>query len=83
MAQHFNSTGHSIFDVQVRGVVLCSGTNIQRKEREMLLISQLGNVQPKGPNINFSFIWIETLYISCAPYYTRESFDHFYVYDIA
>jgi len=31
VAQHFNSTGHSISDVQVRGVALCSGTNIQRK----------------------------------------------------
>ena len=54
--QHFNSTGHSISDAQVRGGVLCSGTNIQRKQPEMRLIFQLGTVQPKGLNINFSFI---------------------------
>ena len=38
MAQHFNSTGHSISDVQVRGVALCSVTNVQRRQREMQLI---------------------------------------------
>ena len=59
--------GHSISDVQVRGVALCSGTNIRRKQHEMRLIFQLGTVQPKGMNINFSFIWIGTLYTSCAP----------------
>ena len=61
-SQHFNSTGHSISDVQVRGVTLCSGTNIQRKQREMRLIFQLGTVQPKGLNINFIFIW-DVIYI--------------------
>ena len=55
VTQHFNSTGQSISDVQVRGVALCSGINIQRKQREMRLIFQLGTVQPKGLNINFSF----------------------------
>ena len=47
--------GHSISDVQVRGVAFCSGTNIRRKQHEMRLIFQLGTVQPKGMNINFSF----------------------------
>ena len=28
---HFNCTGHSISDDQVRGVVLCGGTNLHRK----------------------------------------------------
>ena len=51
VAQHFNSTGHSISDVQVRGVALRSGTDIQRKQCEMRLIFQLGTVQPKGLNI--------------------------------
>ena len=41
MAQHFKSTGRSISDVQVRGVALCSGTNIQQKQPEMRLICQL------------------------------------------
>ena len=77
MPQHFNSTKHSLSDVQVSGLALCSGTNIQRKQREMRLIFQLGAVQSKGLNINFSFIWIGTLYTSCA------RFDHFYVYSIA
>ena len=56
VAQHFNSTGHSISDVQVCGVALCRGTNIQQKQREMWLIFQLDTVQPKGLKINFSFI---------------------------
>ena len=55
------------------GVALCSGTNIQRKQREMRLTFQLGTVQPKGLNINFSFIWIGTLCSSCARYYTTSS----------
>ena len=56
VAQNFNSTGHSISDIQVCGVALCSGTNIQRKQREMRLIFHLGTVLPKGRNIHFSFI---------------------------
>ena len=84
VAQHFNSTGHSISDVQVCGVALCRGTNIQQKQREMWLIFQLDTVQPKGLKINFSFIWIGTLYTSYARYYARVCLYHFYdVYDIA
>ena len=46
VAQHFNSTGHSISDVQVRGgMALCSGTDIQPKQREMRVFLQLGTVQ--------------------------------------
>ena len=55
VAQHFNSTGHSISDVQVRGVALCSGTNIQRKQREMRLIFHLGTVQPERTEYQFQF----------------------------
>ena len=55
------------------GVALCSGTNIQRKQREMRLTFQLGTVQPKGLNINFSFIWTGTLCSSCARFYTTSS----------
>ena len=43
-------------DVQVHAVALCSGTNIQRKKREMRLIFQLSTIRPKRLNINFSFI---------------------------
>ena len=53
VAQHFNSAGHSITDVQVRGMRLCRGSNILRKQLEMNLIFQLGTVQPHGLNINF------------------------------
>ena len=38
VTQHFNSTGHSISNVQVHGVALCRGTNIQGKQCEMRLI---------------------------------------------
>ena len=51
VAQHFNSRRATVFlNVRVRGVALCSGTNIQKKQREMKLIFQLGTVQPKGLN---------------------------------
>ena len=56
VAQHFNSTGHSISNVQVRGVALCGGSNIQRKQSEMRLIFQQGTIQSKGLNINFSSV---------------------------
>ena len=47
VAQHFKSTGHSISDVQVcgMGMALCSGTDIQPKQREMRVFLQLGTVQ--------------------------------------
>ena len=51
VAQHFNSRRATVFlNVRVRGVALSSGTNIQKKQREMKLIFQLGTVQPKGLN---------------------------------
>ena len=56
MAQHFNSAGHSITDVQVRVMRLCLGCNILRKQLEMRLIFQLGTVQPDGLNINFKYV---------------------------
>ena len=56
IAQDFNSTGLSTSDVQVRGVALCSETNIRQKQREMRLIFHLGTLQLKGLNNNFKFI---------------------------
>ena len=56
VAQHFNSMGHGIADVQVQGMRLCTGNNIQRKQVEMGLIFCLGTVQPNAININFSYI---------------------------
>ena len=55
VSQHFNSAGHSITDVQVRGMRLCRGSNILRKQLEMRLIFQLGTVQTDGLNINFKY----------------------------
>ena len=56
VAQHFNSSGHSIIDVQVLGRRFCRGTNILRKTMEIKLIFQLGTVQPDGLNINFKYV---------------------------
>ena len=55
-AQHFNSAGHSITDVQVRRMLLCPGSNILRKQLEMRLIFRLGTVQPDDLNINFKYV---------------------------
>ena len=73
MGQHFNSTGPSIPDVQVRGVgiALCSGADIQQKQRKMRIFLQLGTVQPKGRNIDFSFIWTN-IHRARAIIYTRS-----------
>ena len=38
---------------------------------------RISTVQPKGLNINFSFIRTGILHTSCARYYTRACFDHF------
>ena len=56
VAQHFNSAGHSITDVLVRGMHLCQGSNIVLRELEMRLIFQLGTAQPDGLNINFKYV---------------------------
>ena len=53
----FNSAGHRITDDQMRGMRLCRGSNILRKQLEMRLIFQLGTVQPVGLNINFKDVW--------------------------
>ena len=40
-------------NVQMRGVAVCSGTNIQQKQHEMRIISVLGTIQPKGLKYQF------------------------------
>ena len=77
VAQHFNSTSHSISDVQVRGMLLCNGTNIQRKQIEMRIIFQLGTIQPNELNINFSFIWT----VTCM--YARATYAHALLFDVS
>ena len=66
VAQHFNSAGHRIIDVQVRGMRLCRGSNILRKQLEMKLIFQLGTVQLHGLNITIS-----NTFELCARYFLR------------
>ena len=56
VAQHFNSAGHSISEVQVRGMRLCRGSNILGKQLEMRLIFQLGTVQPDALNVSFKYV---------------------------
>lgn len=56
VAQHFNSAGQSITDIQVRGTRLCVGTKIRRKQLEMKVIFQLGTAQPEGLNMNFKHV---------------------------
>ena len=56
VAQHFNSAGHSITDVQVRDMRLCRDSKILRKQLDMRLIFQLQTVQPDGLNINFKYV---------------------------
>ena len=55
VAEHFNSNGHALQDVQVREVMLCDG-NKNRKRQEMGLISKLGTSQPHGLNSDFKYL---------------------------
>ena len=55
VAEHFNSNGHALQDVQVRGVMLCDG-NKNRKRQEMRLIFKLGTSQPHGLNSDFKYL---------------------------
>ena len=56
VAEHFNSTSHSLNDIMICGLKQCSGDNTHRKNQEMRLIFELGTLKPNGLNINFSFI---------------------------
>ena len=56
MTEHFNTTGHSIDDTLVQGMML-SVDNVQRKRLEMRLIFQLGTSQPCGLNSDFRFLF--------------------------
>ena len=61
-------------NVQMRGVAVCSGTKIQQKQREMRMISVLGTIQPKGLNINFSFILNSDLHRAYSTFYMYMHF---------
>ena len=55
VAEHFNSTSHSIDNIMVCGVKQCTGNNLHRKRQEMKLIFTLGTLRPSRLNINFNF----------------------------
>ena len=54
VAEHFNSHGHCLDDMQVRSVKLCGGNKL-RKRYEMQLIFQLETWQPHRLNSDFWF----------------------------
>jgi len=56
VAEHFNSTSHSLDDIMVCGLKQCSGSNISRKQHEMKLVFKLGTLRPNGRNVNFNFL---------------------------
>jgi len=58
VAEHFNSSPHSLDDIMVCGLKQCSGSNISRKQHEMKLIFKLGTLRPNGLNINFLWLWL-------------------------
>ena len=55
VAEHFNANGNTLQDAQVRGVMLCGGNKL-RKRQEMRLIFKLGTSQPHGLNSDFRFL---------------------------
>ena len=56
VSRHFNSANHNIHHMIVFGLCLISGTNDDRKSKEMRLIHSLGTQHPHGMNERFSFI---------------------------
>ena len=56
IAEHFNSPGHSLSDIAVRGLRKCSGACFRRKQFEMEIIFRLGTMQPEGLNNVLHFI---------------------------
>ena len=56
VAEHFNSPGHSLADIAVRGLRSCSGASFRRKQLEMEINFRLGTMPPDGLNNVFHFI---------------------------
>ena len=50
VAQHFNSAGHTIADVRVKGPWQVQGDSFQRKDMESHIIQRLGTMTPSGMN---------------------------------
>ena len=54
VAQHFNSAGHTIVDIKVKGLWQLHGDFFQRKPMESHIIQRLGTMSPGGLNENCS-----------------------------
>ena len=53
---HFNSTGHTINDIQILGFSFASSDSIRRKTLEKRIIFKLGTLVPTGLNKQFSYL---------------------------
>ena len=53
---HFNSTGHTINDIQILGLSFASSDSIRRKTLEKRIIFKLGTLVPTGLNKQFSYL---------------------------
>ena len=56
VAKHFNSASHTLSDIMIRGLRMCTGTSLRRKQQEMEIIFRLGTTQPQGLNNAFHFL---------------------------
>ena len=50
VAVHFNSAGHSVKSLRIKGIWQIEGKTLDRKERESYLIKTLGTLSPAGLN---------------------------------
>ena len=55
VAEHFNTPGHGLDDMEVRCIKQCRGANNTRRLEEMRLIFHLGTLRPHGLNVDFIF----------------------------
>jgi len=55
VAEHFNSPGHSLSDIAVRGLRRCSGASFRRRQLESRAC-RLGTMQADGLNNVFHFL---------------------------
>eukprot|EP00061_Rhincodon_typus_P002221 g16932.t1 len=53
VANHFNSSSHSLGDMSIWGLLQCHD-DTTRKLEERHLIFRLGSLQPNGLNVNFT-----------------------------
>ena len=61
VSQHFNSTGHSVKDMSILGLLDAPKDSRRRKTLEKRIIFKLDTRVPKGLNKQFSFLWFHLL----------------------